>query len=41
LRPIVSTAKARWCDEAVVRSRSIASSVMLIAVSQPMLTSLP
>jgi len=38
---MVSTAKARECDEAVVRSRSIASSVMLTAVSAPMLKSVP
>jgi hypothetical protein len=38
---MVSTANARWCDDAVVRRRSIASSVTLIALSQPMLTSLP
>ena len=34
-RPITSTISARWCDSAVVCSRSIASIAMLTAVSKP------
>ena len=34
-RPITSTMSARWCDSAVVCSRSIASIAMLTAVSKP------
>ena len=34
-RPITSTTTARWCDSAVVRSRSIASVAMATAVSKP------
>src|SRR2546427_1099916 len=40
-RPITSTTKARWCDVAVVFSRSIASSAVLRAVSTPMVMSAP
>ena len=34
-RPITSTTSARWCDSAVVCSRSMASMAMLTAVSKP------
>ena len=34
-RPITSTTSARWCDSAVVCSRSIASIAMFTAVSKP------
>ena len=34
-RPITSTISTRWCDSAVVCSRSIASIAMLTAVSKP------
>ena len=35
-RPIVSATMTRWCDAAVVYSRSIDSATMLMAVSKPM-----
>ena len=34
-RPMTSTTSTRWCDSAVVCSRSIASEAMLTAVSKP------
>ena len=34
-RPITSTIMQRWCDSAVVRSRSIASVAISTAVSNP------
>ena len=34
-RPMTSTISARWCDSAVVCSRSIASIAMFTAVSKP------
>ena len=39
MRPITSTTKARLCDDAVVRRRSIDSSAMFRAVSTPMVIS--
>ena len=40
-RPITSTTSTRWCDSAVVCSRSIASIAMLTAVSKPKVKSVP
>src|SRR5215213_4001481 len=40
-RPISSTTSARWCDSAVVCSRSMASMAMLTAVSKPKVKSVP
>ena len=40
-RPITSTTRTRWCDSAVVCSRSIASVAMLTAVSKPKVKSVP
>ena len=40
-RPITSTTSTRWCDSAVVCSRSIASMAMLTAVSKPKVKSVP
>ena len=40
-RPITSTTRTRWCDSAVVCSRSIASVAMLTAVSKPNVKSVP
>ena len=40
-RPITSTTSTRWCDSAVVCSRSIASLAMLTAVSKPKVKSVP
>jgi hypothetical protein len=34
-RPITSTINARWCDSAVLCSRSMASMAMFTAVSKP------
>ena len=40
-RPITSTTSTRWCDSAVVCSRSIASIAMFTAVSNPKVKSVP
>ena len=40
-RPITSTTRTRWCDSAVVCSRSIASIAMFTAVSNPKVKSVP
>ena len=40
-RPITSTSSTRWCDSAVVCSRSIRSVAMLTAVSKPNVRSVP
>ena len=40
-RPITSTTSTRWCDSAVVCSRSIASVAMFTAVSKPKVKSVP